>query len=80
MGLSENLKSTLKKIHFVERYTCLSDNHSKKEVTFENYQNEEVIKIIRGIGYDVKFMRSENFFRIREKNLEFQFQEVVECL
>lgn len=56
----------LNKIKFDVRYKELSKKN-QFELTFENYSNEEIIKIIDNLGYKSKYYKSGNFFKIEEK-------------
>lgn len=74
MELHQSLRPVLKKIDFVKRYTQLSNEFGNKNDTFEQYDNDEIIKIIEECGYKAKYIRSENFFKIKEKSHDFEFQ------
>ena len=42
--LELEIKEVLEKINFVERYKALSEKFSNSENTFENYENEKLLK------------------------------------
>lgn len=65
MELTRENYDLLKKIRFDVRYKELSKKN-QFEITFENYSNDEVIKIINNLGYKSKYFKSGNFFKIEE--------------
>lgn len=64
-----------KNIDFYNRYEKLSNDYSFEGKTFQDYSNDEVIKIIKELGYNVSYNSKESFFGIGEKreNLYFKF-------
>ncbi|WP_430612013.1 hypothetical protein [Flavobacterium sp. JP2137] len=54
-----------KNIDFIRRYEALSTNFQIDDEL--NYSKEEVVSIIKALGYDVKFMKKNNFFKIEQK-------------
>lgn len=75
MEIHENLRSTLERIHFIDRYRALSEQYScELNQSFENYSNENVLKIIALFGYSVKYIKSGNFFKIVELYDKYKFQ------
>lgn len=73
-------------INFCSRYENLSKKN-QFENTFENYSNDEVVRIIEKIGHRAKFIKNGNFFKIEEKafgikfyfhiNLKYGFTELI---
>jgi hypothetical protein len=62
-----------KSIDFCNRYENISKNHSQFEDRLKNYSNDEVIKLISELGYKSKYIKSDNFFKIQDKILNFKF-------
>src|SRR5690606_29110045 len=63
--LDESIKNILLKINFTSRYKILSDRYQfSYEEAWKNYSNEEVIQILSDLGYQAKFIKSENYFKI----------------
>ena len=65
MELSKKEFEIFEKINLYERYSNIS-NQYRFEETFENYSNDEVIKIVKELGYSVKYRKKENFFQMIE--------------
>jgi len=61
--LSPEVKMALEKIDFIERYRRLSKKYDFNE-RFENYENKEVVSLIKEFGYNVRYYKKENFFKI----------------
>jgi hypothetical protein len=74
MELNNKLRPVLDKIDFVNRYRSLSNKFRFESPYFSNYSNEKVIEIMNNLGYKAKYMKSENFFKIQESEIDFQFQ------
>ena len=74
MQLHPSLRPVLEKINFLSRYRELRDKFPYTDESFEDYSNDEVLKMIESFGYPVKFDRKENFFGIKETVDEFVFQ------
>ena len=72
MELSKKEFEIFEKINLYERYSNIS-NQYRFEETFENYSNDEVIKIVKELGYSAKYRKKENFFQIIETINEMKF-------
>ena len=74
MELSKKELEIFEKINLYERHSNIS-NQYRFEETFENYSNDEVIKIVKELGYTAKYRKKENFFQIIEitNKLKFYF-------
>ena len=72
MELSKKELEIFEKINLYERHSNIS-NQYRFEETFENYSNDEVIKIVKELGYSVKYRKKENFFQIIETINEMKF-------
>ena len=65
MELSKKEFEIFEKINLYERYSNIS-NQYRFEETFENYSNDEVIEIVKELGYSAKYRKKEKFFQIIE--------------
>ena len=63
--ISKKELEIFEKINLYERHSNIS-NQYRFEETFENYSNDEVIKIVKELGYSVKYRKKENFFQMIE--------------
>ena len=72
MELSKKELEIFEKINLYERHSNIS-NQYRYEETFENYSNDEVIKIVKELGYTAKYRKKENFFQIIETINEMRF-------
>ena len=72
MELSKKELEILEKINLYERHSNIS-NQYRFEETFENYSNDEVIKIVKELGYSAKYRKKEKFFQIIETINEMKF-------
>ena len=72
MELSKKEFEIFEKINLYERHSNIS-NQYRFEETFENYSNDEVIKIVKELGYTAKYRKKENFFQIIETINEMRF-------
>ena len=70
--LSKKELEIFEKINLYERHSNIS-NQYRFEETFENYSNDEVIKIVKELGYTAKYRKKENFFQIIETINEMRF-------
>ena len=70
--LSKKELEIFEKINLYERHSNIS-NQYRFEETFENYSNDEVIKIVKELGYSAKYKKKENFFQIIETINEMKF-------
>ena len=73
MELNNRLKLVFGVINFCERYQSLSleNQFLNNDKTLEQ---EKVLELIKGFGYDVKFNKSESFYKIVQKQNKFKFQ------
>ena len=72
MELSKKELEIFEKINLYERHSNIS-NQYRFEETFENYSNDEVIKIVKELGYSAKYKKKENFFQIIETTNKLKF-------
>ena len=72
MELSKKELEIFEKINLYERHSNIS-NQYRFEETFENYSNDEVIKIVKELGYSAKYRKKEKFFQIIETINEMKF-------
>ena len=72
MELSKKEFEIFEKINLYERHSNIS-NQYRFEETFENYSNDEVIKIVKELGYSAKYRKKEKFFQIIEAINEMKF-------
>ncbi|GAB3719930.1 hypothetical protein GCM10027592_63470 [Spirosoma flavus] len=75
MQLHPDLKYALDGISFRKQYKQIVKRFSFDiSESFEDYSPNEVLKIINEFGYETKFIKRENFFKISEVIQPFQFQ------
>ena len=72
MELSKKELEIFEKINLYDRYRDIN-NQYRFEETFENYSNDEVIKIVKELGYTAKYRKKEKFFQIIETINEMRF-------
>ena len=72
MELSKKELEIFEKINLSDRYRDIN-NLYRFEETFENYSNDEVIKIVKELGYTAKYRKKENFFQIIKTINEMKF-------
>ena len=72
MELSKKDLEIFEKINLYDRYRDIN-NLYRFEETFENYSNDEVIKIVKELGYTAKYRKKENFFQIIETTSKIKF-------
>ena len=72
MELSKKDLEIYEKINLYDRYRDIN-NLYRFEETFENYSNDEVIKIVKELGYTAKYRKKENFFQIIETTNKLKF-------
>ena len=70
--ISKKELEIFEKIDLYERHSNIS-NQYRFEETFENYSNDEVIKIVKELGYSAKYRKKENFFQIIETTNKLKF-------
>lgn len=64
MNKSE-IYEVLREMDIVERYLKLAENHQFpiKEL-FKKYDNHKVVELIEALGYNAKYVKSENYFKV----------------
>ena len=72
MELSKKELEIFEKINLYDRYRDIN-NLYRFEETFENYSNDEVIKIVKELGYSAKYRKKEKFFQIIETTNKLKF-------
>ena len=74
------MRDVLSSINFVERYQSLCAPYAiGAKNSFENYDNQRVLEILLEVGYqNVKFWKSENFFRSTNKHGIYEFWYHIE--
>ena len=70
--ISKKELEIFEKINLYDRYRDIN-NLYRFEETFENYSNDEVIKIVKELGYTAKYRKKEIFFQIIETINEMRF-------
>lgn len=70
--LSKKELDIFENINLYEKYSDIN-NEYRFEEKFENYSNEEAIKIVEELGYSAKYKKKENFFQIIETINEMKF-------
>ena len=70
--ISKKELEIFEKINLYDRYRDIN-NLYRFEETFENYSNDEVIKIVKELGYTAKYRKKENFFQIIETTNKLKF-------
>ena len=79
--ISDNeMREILSSINFVERYQALCIPYAiGAKNGFKNYDNQRVLEILLEVGYqNVKFWKSENFFRSTTKHGIYEFRYHIE--
>lgn len=79
MQLYPSLPPILENIDFLNRYKQLRAHFPNTDDGFEDYDNDEVLKIIQEIGYSAKYDRKEKFFGIKESIEEYVFTFNISC-
>ena len=74
------MRDVLSSINFVERYQALCIPYAiGAKNGFKNYDNQRVLEILLEVGYqNVKFWKSENFFRSTNKHGIYEFWYHIE--
>jgi hypothetical protein len=73
MELTKKELDLFMSINFYIRYESLSKEFNSPKNPFENYSNEEVIKIVNQIGYEIKYLKKDNFFKLEQKTSDLIF-------
>ena len=74
--MDNQMVKVLNSIRFAERYEALRTQYDfDAKESFENYDNQYVLKMLQDIGYTaVKYWRKENFFQAKKKNSIYEFR------
>lgn len=78
MKLKSRTKLLYDKIGVYKIAMNMSESYRFNE-RFEGYSNDDVLRIIQEIGYSVKFMSKENFFKITESVSDLLFYCHFSC-
>lgn len=73
MELNIKLSLVLKRIEFCKRYQLLSEENQFSD-NDKILEQERVLELIKGFGYEAKFNKSESFYKIVQKQKDFKFQ------
>jgi hypothetical protein len=73
MQLTDKEKAIFENIKIYDRYVALSNTYSFEKM-FDSYSNDEVLKIIKHLGYKAKYVKSDNFFKVTDKVKPFDFK------
>lgn len=72
MELSKKELEIFEKINLYKRHFNINEQN-RYEDRFKNYSNEEVIGIVKELGYSTKYRKKEKFFQIIETINEMKF-------
>ena len=77
--MDEQVKQILNSIHFLERFQDLCDQYSfDLKESFENYDNQIVLEILRDVGYTTpKYQKRENFFQSIKRVGVYRFEHKI---
>ena len=77
--MDEQVKEILNSIHFLERFQDLCDQYSfDLKESFENYDNQKVLEILRDVGYTTpKYQKRENFFQSIKRVGVYRFEHKI---
>ena len=77
--MDEQVKQILNSIHFLERFQDLCDQYSfDLKESFENYDNQKVLEILRDVGYTTpKYQKRENFFQSIKRVGVYRFEHKI---
>ena len=64
MKIDGGLKKVLLEINFLGECKKLSGQYLYSKDSFDNYSNDEVVKIISALGYPLKYNKKENFIAL----------------
>jgi hypothetical protein len=74
MELIKSYSHTLSSINFVDRYLELSNEFRfEPSDSFKNFTKEQVLMIFNQLGYEAKYLRVDNFFRVEQLVSPFKF-------
>ena len=74
--MDRQMLEVLNRIHFAERYQALRTQYDfDAKESFENYDNQYILKILQDIGYTAaKYRKRENFFQAKKKSNIYEFR------
>jgi len=74
--MDKQMVEVLNSIRFAERYQALRIQYDfDAKESFENYDNQYVLKMLQDIGYTaVKYWKSENFFQSKTRSKVYEFR------
>ena len=74
--MDKQMVEVLNSIRFAERYQALRIQYSfDLKESFEDYDNQYVLKMLQDIGYvAVKYRKRENFFQAKKKSNIYEFR------
>lgn len=74
--MDKQMVKVLNSIRFPERYQALRIQYSfDSKESFEDYDNQYVLKMLQDIGYvAVKYRKRENFFQAKKKSNIYEFR------
>ncbi len=71
--LNSKIRAALIKMNFIKRYEELSDKFNAERTSLSNrlvyIDGEEVMKMIRDLGYSPQFDTKEKFYKIKEEEI-----------
>lgn len=74
METNKNYSNALISINFVDRYLELSNEfHFELNNSFKDFTKEQVLMIFNQLGYEAKYLRVDNFFRVEQLVSPFKF-------
>ena len=77
--MDKQMVQVLSSIHFAERYEALRTQYSfDAKESFENYDNQKVLEILRDVGYTTpKYQKRENFFQSIKRVGVYRFEHKI---
>jgi len=74
--MDRQMLEVLNRIHFAERYQALRTQYDfDAKESFENYDNQYILKILQDIGYTAaKYRKREDFFQAKKKSNIYEFR------
>ena len=77
--MDEKARQILNSIHFLKRFQALCDQYSfDLNESFENYDNQKVLEILREVGYTTpKYQKREKFFQSVKRVGIYRFEHKI---
>ena len=77
--MDEKARQILNSIHFLKRFQALCDQYSfNLNESFENYDNQKVLEILREVGYTTpKYQKREKFFQSVKRVGIYRFEHKI---